>query len=126
MWKALTLSLVLVLSSIASTWAQSSTDNEPLFMPEDIDSRLWIRENFTPYKIEVVSPYNYASRRDSEWQQLIKLASWGCGLFDRPRLAYISYGANNVQCDEMGAVAAERDNSCVHFHTFACLEEQVE
>ena len=124
MWKALILNLVLVLSLSTPSWAQSSSiENETLFVPEDIDSRLWIRENFTPYKIEVVSPYNYASRRDSEWQQLIKLASWGCGLFGRSRLAYITYGANIVECDEMGAVAAERDSSCAHIHTFACLAQ---
>ncbi len=123
MWKAITLSLVLALSSAAPTWAQDSGNEFVITVPTDLDTRLFfVAETLSPHRVQVGSPYNYGSMYEGERQRLVQFARWGCQLYGRDRLAYVGIQTNDQRCDEMGAAAAERDPHCYHIHTFVCVE----
>ena len=112
---------LLALGSIIAALSPASAQTWPPPMPEG-DNRVYIDGNtIGEDRVTVITPYNFGFYAQHEVDFVYEWAAWGCSLYGREPVE-VSYNVSSVECDEMGAAAAERAPHCLHYRHFACVQ----
>lgn len=117
-WARLALGIMVAIGLAIPATAMAQESEWPPAFPDVGDRRVHVRE-VGEDRVVVGVPYNYGLGSDRQFDNILLVADWVCGLYGRSAVS-ITYGTNDPECDRMGRIAAESNSSCWHYHTFAC------